>query len=272
MGELGTAAMAVGERDLNAGLEYLKKTASKARVPLISANLRGADGGLAFAPSTVASVGSLRAGLIGVSPTSAGAGRPGIQVAAPVPAAIAAARKLTGKVDIVIALAALPYADALQLAKEAGSAIDLVLQSNESRGPGSAQGSGESFVIPTGERGRQVGRLELDLSGSGPLVDKGQADRDRQAIAFLDRQILAAQKRSETAASPEVKKNLADALRGFEARRQALAQDLASSPRKPGRTLELTYVTLGSEVGEDSRLKAQVEKLEPPGSVREPEH
>jgi len=154
MGELGTAAMAVGERDLNAGLEYLKKTASKARVPLISANLRGADGGLAFAPSTVASVGSLRAGLVGVSPTSAGAGKPGIQVAAPVPAAIAAARKLRGKVDIVIALAALPYADALQLAKEAGSAIDLVLQSNEARGAGSEIGRGACRVSRSGGRGR----------------------------------------------------------------------------------------------------------------------
>lgn len=271
MGELGTAAMAVGERDLNAGLEFLKKTASSARVPLLSANLRGADGKLAFSPATIASIGPVKAGLIGVSPAS-GTGQQGIQAAPPVPAAIRAARKLKGKVDVVIVLAAIPYADALQLAKEAGGAIDLILQSHEARGGGSAQGSGQNFVIPTGERGRQLGRLELDLSGAGPFTDRGQADRDRQAIAFLDRQILVTQKRSETVSNAEVRKSLADALQSFEARRRALTQDLASSARKPGRSLDLTYVTLGSEIREDPRLKAQVEKLEPPGSVVEPTH
>ena len=270
MGELGTAAMAVGERDLNAGLDFLKKTASSARVPLLSANLRGPDGKLAFSPATTASIGSVKVGLIGVSPASAGSGKQGIQAAPPVPAAIGAARKLKGKVDVVIALAAIPYADALQLAKEAGGAIDLILQSHEARGAGSAQGSGQNFVIPTGERGRQIGRLELDVSGTGPFLDRGQADRDRQAIAFLDRQILTTQKRSETVSSAEAKKSLADALQGFEARRRALAKNLESSPRKAGRSLDLTYVTLGGEIGEDPRLKAQVEKLEPPGSVVEP--
>jgi 2',3'-cyclic-nucleotide 2'-phosphodiesterase (5'-nucleotidase family) len=271
MGELGTAAMAVGERDLNAGLEFLKKTAARARVPLLSANLLGTNGKPAFSSIATTSIGSVKVGLIGISPLSAN-GKLGLRAAPPVPSALSAARKLKGKVDVIIALAAIPYADALQLAKEAGSAIDLILQSHEARGTGIAQGNGLNFVIPTGERGRQLGRLELDLSGTGPIVDRGQVDRNRQALVFLDRQILATQQRSEAASSPEMKKSLAEALRGFEARRRTLAQDLTPGEQKPGRSLALTFVTLGAEMSEDPTLKARVEKLEPPGSVPDPAH
>ncbi len=271
MGQLGTAAMAVGERDLNAGLEFLKKTAARARVPLLSANILGTNGKPAFSSTAATSIGSVKVGLIGISPLSVN-GKLGLRAAPPVPSALSAAGKLKGKVDLIIALAAIPYADALQLAKEAGSAIDLILQSHEARGMGIPQGNGFNFVIPTGERGRQLGRLELDLSGTGPIVDRGQVDRNRQALVFLDRQILVTQQRSDAASSPEMRKSLAEALRGFEARRRALAQDLTPGAQKPGRSLSLTFVTLGAEISEDPALKARVEKLEPPGSVSDAAH
>ncbi len=269
MGELGTAAMAVGERDLNGGVEFVKKSAASARLPLLSANLFGSDGKPAFPPTTTLSVGSIKVGLIGVSPIPVAAAKLGIKAAPPVPAARLAARKLQGKVDLIVALAAIPYADALQLAKEARGAIDLILQSHEARGTGIAMGNGQNFLIPTGERGRQLGRLELDLSGTGPLVDRGEAERNQQTLAFLDQQILSTRKRSEAASSPEVKKSLADALRGFEARRQALVKGLASGPPKSARSLALTFVALGSEFADDQRLKARVDRLEPPGSATE---
>jgi len=265
MGELGTSAMAVGSRDLAAGPEFLKKAAARARVQLLSANLADGSGKLLFSASTKLSVGGVRVGLLGISPLQ---DADGIRGRPPVQAALAEARKLRGKVDLVIALAAVPYADALQLSKEAGSAVDFILQSHESRGTGIPQGDGRNFVIPTGERGRQLGRLELDLSGSGRWVDAGQRARNEQLIKVLDAQIAEAHKRFDSG-SPEVKQSLSQTMQSFQARRDSLAKESSSFAKGP-RSLKLDFLTLGSEYPDDPALKAQVAVLEPQPSTSEP--
>ncbi len=259
MGELGTTAMAVGRRDLAVGPEFLKKTAARAKVQLLSANLVDGRGKLLFAAATQLSIAGIRVGLLGLSPLEAGAG---IQSRPPVQAALVEARKLRAKVDLVIALAAVPHADALQLSKEAGDSIDLILQSHDARGAGIPQRSGSSYVIPTGERGRQIGRLELDLSGSGPFVDLGQRERNEQLIKMLDVQIAEARKRLD-GASPDAKNSLSQTMRSFEARREALAQETSSASAKSGRSLKLDFLMLGTEFSDDPALKARVAVLEP---------
>ena len=265
MGELGTSAMAVGSRDLAAGPEFLKKAAARARVQLLSANLADGSGKLLFSASTKLSVGGVRVGLLGISPLQ---DADGIRGRPPVQAALAEARKLRGKVDLLIALAAVPYADALQLSKEAGSAVDFILQSHESRGTGIPQGDGSNYVIPTGERGRQLGRLELDLSGSGRWVDAGQRARNEQLIKVLDAQIAEAHKRFDSG-SPEVKQSLSQTMQSFQARRDSLAKESSSFAKGP-RSLKLDFLTLGSEYPDDPALKAQVAVLEPQPSTSEP--
>jgi 2',3'-cyclic-nucleotide 2'-phosphodiesterase (5'-nucleotidase family) len=265
MGELGTSAMAVGSRDLAAGPEFLKKAAARARVQLLSANLADSNGKLLFTAATKLTVAGVRVGLFGISPVQ---DADGVRGRPPVQAALAEARKLRGKVDLVIALAAVPYADALQLSKEAGSAVDFILQSHESRGTGIPQGDGRNFVIPTGERGRQLGRLELDLSGSGRWVDAGQRARNEQLIKVLDVQIAEARKRFDSG-SPEVKQSLSQTMQSFQARRDSLAKEGASLAKAP-RSLKLDFLTLGSEYPDDQALKAQVAVLEPQPSAGEP--
>jgi 2',3'-cyclic-nucleotide 2'-phosphodiesterase (5'-nucleotidase family) len=257
MGELGTAAMAVGDRDLVAGEAFLKKAAARLGVKLLSANLVDDKGKLIFPATAQLSVGGSRVGLLGISPLRSDA-RP--QSRPPVQAALAEARKLRGKVDLVIALSAIPYADALQLSKEAGPAIDLILQSHELRGPGIAQRNGSSYVIPTGERGRQLGRLALDIGGSGPWVDEGERERNQQLIKMLDSQLADARRRLETS-SPDAQPALAQTIRSFQARREALGAD--SAPAKNARKLKLDFLTLGTEFTDDPALKAQVARLEP---------
>jgi 2',3'-cyclic-nucleotide 2'-phosphodiesterase (5'-nucleotidase family) len=266
MGELGTSAMAVGARDLTAGPEFLKKAAARARVQLLSANLVDGKGKLLFSASAKLSVAGVRVGLFGISPLQ---DADGIRSKPPVQAALAEARRIRGKVDVVIALAAVPYADALQLSKEAGSAIDFILQSHESRGTGIPQGDGSNYVIPTGERGRQLGRLELDLSGSGRWVDAGQRARNEQLISMLDSQIAEVRKRLDSG-NPEVKKSLSQAIQSFQARRDSLAKESLSLAAGARRTLKLEFLTLGSEYRDDPALKAQVAVLEPQPTATEP--
>src|SRR5690242_18228401 len=57
MGQLGTAAMAAGAKDLALGASFLKAAAAKAKVPVLSANLFGPDKKRIFEASTVATVG-----------------------------------------------------------------------------------------------------------------------------------------------------------------------------------------------------------------------
>ncbi len=259
MGQLRTAAMAVGARDLVAGPEFLKKTAAKAKVRLLSANLVDDRGALLFEPSMRTSIAAIRVGVLGISPLQSGAQMRGTP---PVQAALAEARKLKGKVDLIIALAAVPYADALQLSKEAGDTIDLILQSHEGRGVGIPQRNGGAFVIPTGERGRQLGRLQLDLSQPGPWVELGQKERDLQLINVLDTQIAATQRRLE-AAGPGATDSLETTLRGFQNRRETLVKSVAASPESGGRLLRLDFLPLGADYPSDPALKAQITVLEP---------
>jgi 2',3'-cyclic-nucleotide 2'-phosphodiesterase (5'-nucleotidase family) len=261
MGQLRTAAMAVGARDLAAGPEFLKKTAAKAKVRLLSANLVDDRGALLFEPSMRTSIAGIRVGVLGISPLQSGAQMRGTP---PVQAALAEARKLKGKVDLIIALAAVPYADALQLSKEAGDTIDLILQSHEGRGVGIPQRNGGAFVIPTGERGRQLGRLQLDLSQPGPWVELGQKERDLQLINVLDTQIAATQRRLE-AAGPGATNSLETTLRGFQNRRETLVKSVAASPESGGRLLRLDFLPLGADYPSDPALKAQITALEPEG-------
>ncbi len=113
MGELRTAAMAVGLWDLPAGPEFLKKAASKANLKLLSANLT-LKGKRLFEPSTVVTVGGSRIGIVGVGPEIQSPDFPGLLGAPPVPAALAVVKKLRGTVDVVIVLAAIPYEEAVQ--------------------------------------------------------------------------------------------------------------------------------------------------------------
>jgi 2',3'-cyclic-nucleotide 2'-phosphodiesterase (5'-nucleotidase family) len=259
MGEMGTAAMAVGNRDLVAGPEFLKRTAARAKLRLLSANLVDGSGKLLFEPSWQVSIGGARVGVLGISPLQEGSG---IHSRPPVQAALLEARQLKGKVDLVIALAAVPYADALQLSKEAGNTIDLILQSHEGRGAGIAQRNGSAYVVPTGERGRQLGHLELDLSGSGPLFDVGERERDQQLIKILDLQIAEARKRLD-AGGPGAKNSISQTMRSFQARRDALEKESLALSDKSGRAMKLDFVTLGTDFRDDPSLKGRVAVLEP---------
>lgn len=268
MGELGTSAMAVGLWDLAAGPAFLKGAAKKAKVKLLSANLT-LKGKLLFEPSTVLTQGTTRIGVVAVGPDVNNPDFPGLQGLPPVPAAVAEARKLQGKVDVVVVLAAISVDEAALLAREAGDSVDLILQSADMRQPTVPRKEGSAFLISTGRRGQTVARVELDLSGQGPLVDLGQVAREEQSLALLERQSAEARQRQAAAGDAAGRQGLEEALKSFEQRKAQVRASLASLKGHSGRKLSLSSIQLGPDVADDPVLKAKVDVVEPPGSVKE---
>jgi 2',3'-cyclic-nucleotide 2'-phosphodiesterase (5'-nucleotidase family) len=257
-----TDAFAVGARDLNAGVAWLAEQVKAAHVPALSANLELPNGTRPFPGSVVLSAGGKKLGVVGATaPATYGTAtaRPALH---PVRAEVKALR--ARGVDAVVLLAAVAYPDAIALARELGAEVDLVIQAHDGRGAGSAQAVGGTWLLPAGERGRAVGRLELRLDGEGPLRDSGEGMRRQRQLEHLDAQVVEVTRRLVAAKAPDVKASLQQALDGFEKRRAGLKAE--SGKQLAGRSFDLTWVPLGPDVPSDAGLAAEAAKLEiPPG-------
>ncbi|RKH27521.1 5'-nucleotidase [Corallococcus praedator] len=277
MGAQGYTAMAVGQRDLVLGVDFLKKKTKGAKLSLVSANLVDAKGQRLFPASVVTTAGELKVGIIGVSPASpdpkggdsAAFLPPGVQGQPVQPAVAAEVKRLrtTEKVDVVVLLAAVPYAEAVKLAQGA-EGVDFVVQSHDGRGVGMAQRQGVSTLIPPGERGRQVAKLEVSVEGTGPFSDQSEANRALESQRMVEANITRVKERLKTEKDEATRRSLQETLTSFEARRDALGRTAATSaPAKEGRTFLLSYVQLGADVASDKAVQQQVERVEPPGSA-----
>lgn len=258
MGKLGTAAMAVGQRDVNAGVAWLAAEAKRAKVTLLSANLR--EGGKApFPASQLVTVGSSRVALIGVTapgPT----GVKGLEAGPSFGPALAEAKRLRARVDLVVVLAAVPYADALQLAGESKGLVDLVLQSYDGQGPMVAQTMGQGRVVGGGERGRQLGIIDFALGGAGPLTDLGELAREAQLAEHVGRLIEQRRARLATAPDEKSRKEIETSIARLESSQKAHLEAARGGGK---RSLQLRWRVLGADVADDPSIAAQVRKLEP---------
>ncbi len=268
----GTVAMAVGARDLSQGLAYLQKAtrARSKKMKLLSANLVDKAGKAPFAPSLVVEAGGLKVGVVGVSPEGTVGGEPGLTGRPAKEAALAEARKLrqSRKVDVVVVLAAIPYQEAVKLAILAGDAVDFVVQSHEARGIGIGELVGShAAVFPSGELGKQLTRLELNVDGPGPSVDLGSASRARQQLRVVEDNLQKAHERLASTRDEPTRGELTRTIVELEGRLRQLESELEVKAPKGGRAHQLSYVTLGLAVADDPVLKQRVEQLQPSGST-----
>ncbi|RYZ35427.1 MAG: 5'-nucleotidase [Myxococcaceae bacterium] len=265
-------------RAMRSSRDFLKKKTKGAKLALVSANLVDAKGQRLFPASVVTTVGGLKVGIIGASPASLDAKgqpdgsallSPGIQGQPVHPAVAAEVKRLrdTEKVDLVVLLAAVPYAEAVKLAQGA-EGVDFVVQSHDGRGVGMAQRQGVSTLIPPGERGRQVAKLEVSVEGTGPFSDQSEANRALESQRMVETNIARVKERLAAEKDASTRRSLQETLTSFEARRDALGRTAtASAPAKGGRTFLLSYVQLGADVASDKAVQQQVERVEPPGSA-----
>lgn len=258
---LGVKVMGVGARDLNATPAWLQREAAAVGIEPLSVNLVDTGGKPFFKASKVLTEGGLKLGFIGA--TAVGA-HGDFTAKAALPLVKAEALKLRPDVDLVIVLAAVSYTDALQLSNELKESVDLIIQSHENRGSGIAQKGPGNFVLPAGERGRHIARVDLSLGGKGPLQDLGEQERNAQVIKILDNQIQEVRRRKLAAKDAALRAELDKTEIEFQRRKK---QELAAmGGKKSDRTFKLQFVGLGGDVADDPEWKKEIDRLEPPNT------
>ena len=263
MEQLGTKAMAVGQRDLSAGLPFLQGLAKTSKVKLLSANLQR-GGQRVFDAGVVIDAGGVKVGVIGL--TAVGPVVPGSPdvTGAPTLEAARAALKVLGPRDVTLVLAATTYADCMQLSTELKGEVDFVIQSGEFRGTQPAQRMDESsaLLFASAQRGQALAKVQLVLgSAKGPFVDLSVADREQQQVDFLSTQVKTLEERQASAKekSADLQKTLVD----LKKRQKDLQASIGKKAGPTARTVKLDWVMLGQDVPDDPKLKAEVLKIEP---------
>lgn len=181
MGQLRYGAMAVGVRDLDAGLETLKRQARAGKVPLLAANLVDPKGRPVLPPSRVVRVGKVRVGIVGLSSadlTGAQAKallRAHLTATSPEAAAKKAVAAFPKGVGLVVVLGRLTPREGRAVAK-AVPRVHLVLLGGNGRFTPEGEAVGHALMYEGGARGESLLELRVHLERPGTLVDTGSGD------------------------------------------------------------------------------------------------
>lgn len=268
MGKLGTKVMAVGQRDLPAGLGFLQETAKKAGVTLLSANLRLNDKPV-FPGSTVIEVGGVKVGLVGLSMPGPVAGLQGVFVAPTLPAVREELKKLPADVQLKVVLTAAPYGDAMTMAGELKGAVDLILQSGSVH-PAALQPMNKNYLATGGERGKQLVQLVLKVDGAGDFENLDEAGRAQELLARSEANLAQLTARRQAADSEWARSQLDGTIAELTARRDELKKTVSRASGKNARTIRSTVINLDAAVGDDPELLKQVQAIEPQGAKAHP--
>lgn len=263
MGSLGTTLMVAGHRDLSAGAAFLRDEAAKAKVTVLSANLRE-KGAAVFEGSQIVTAGAVKVAFVGV--TAPGAvpafaeliGEPLVDAAKREVAKIAAQKR-----DLTVLLVASSYRDAQALAVELKGQVDLVIVSGEFRGTVATQNFDGTFVLGSGQKGQSIAKVDLVLGGSGPLLDRGEAGRAKEQASFVTNQLTALGQRLKLATDEAAKADLKRMIADMKTRRAGYETIIKAPLAKGARSLENEWVVLNSAVHDDEQLKAKVLSVDP---------
>ncbi|MDP2276329.1 MAG: hypothetical protein Q8N23_23540 [Archangium sp.] len=264
MERLGTRVLAVGQRDLSAGLPFLLELSKTSKVKMLSANLQR-DGKPVFDASVVITAGGVKVGIVGLTAVGPVAPDKNVTSVGTLEAARAALKNL-GPRDVTIVLAATTYADGMQLSTELKNEVDFVIQSGEFRGTQPAQRMDETsaLLFASAQKGQALAKVDLVLgSAKGPFIDLSIADRDQQQLDFLGTQVTTLETRlasvKDKSAMGDLKKTLAD----LKKRQKEVSASIARQVGPNARTVKLEWVLLGQHVADDPSLKAEVLKIDP---------
>lgn len=265
MDELGTRAMAVGQRDLSSGTAFLEQLAKGKKVKLLSANLQR-DGKRIFEPSTIIEVNGVKVALVGLTtPGPVAPNEPKVMAQPTVESAKAAIAAL-GPRDVTVVLAATSYADAMQLSTELGASADFIIQSGEFRGTQPPQRIDEksSVLLASAQKGQALAKLDVTLgSGKGAFVDLSVIDRDRQQGTFVAEQIKTLEDRIKLAKDKAAIAQLKETLAGMKKRKADLDAQVSQKIAPGSKTFGFAWTLLGADVADEPKLKARVLEIDP---------
>lgn len=191
MERMGYAAAAIGEKDLNLGLDRLLTFSGATRVRFLSANLTDDKGKTWFDPYLVARVGGISVGIIGLTGTPSDSRlleqrAPGARIADPLQAARKTVKEIREKCGLVVVLSNIGYSRDLELASSVPG-IDIIVSGGTKRFMRRPLIQGRTLITSGYYEGRAVGRLAVQVDGPG----KGWISKEE--IQFMDKQISEAE-------------------------------------------------------------------------------
>ncbi len=186
---LNYAAVNLADKDLLYGKEFLRNMRDEQRLTLISANVYLNGTTQLFAePYVVKDVAGKKVGIFGVTkpmfPTKMADA--GFEIKDPIEAARRMVQELSGKCDVVIALAHLGLNQAKNLASEVPG-IDVILSGHNRTLSMQPEMVGETAVMQAGAQGKYLGQLDLWVGDGTVEVAQGKCVPLSEKIADDDR-------------------------------------------------------------------------------------
>ncbi|MDF2958738.1 MAG: 5-Nucleotidase domain protein [Paenibacillus sp.] len=172
---VGYDVMTPGNHDFNYGYQRLVELSSMAKFPIVSANVKKADGTRLLKPYVIKEVAGIRIGIFGLTtPETAYKTHPnnvaGITFADPAAEAKAIVGELKGKVDMIIANAHLgidksSIDTSIKVAEQVPD-IDLIIDGHSHSALDNGMMVGKVLIAQTGEYGKNIGKIELNFDGT----------------------------------------------------------------------------------------------------------
>ncbi len=188
----------LGGRDFSAGLDFLFEKANALNTPFICANVQDAQSGSRpFKGHAILDAGGLKVGILGLASQDVAKRLPsdiGIAITDPISAAMEALADLSGKADLVLAVANLTEAETSRLTSEL-KGIDFIINGHWiQRLPNRPEQSNGVPVLHSYTRGKYVGVLNVQMFGDDRrFVDASERAALEKQLENLQRQIDAYQ-------------------------------------------------------------------------------
>ncbi len=192
---MGVDAAVMGNHELDYGQDVFRRLVGFADFPFLTANVQTHPEPLPVRPSVIiAKPGGPRVAVLGLTtPELTTATHPrnvdGVSVEEPIAVARRLIPDLAASADLVVVLSHMGFADDRRLAKEVPQ-IDLIVGGHNHFVFGEPELEGGVPILQAGERGRWLGRLDLDCQG-GRLARRGYRLLSMDAAAPEDPEMVA---------------------------------------------------------------------------------
>ncbi len=175
MRTVGYDVVAIGERELNYGLDFLLEEVKQGKLNVVCANLyKGSDSTLLFKPYLMKEVEGVRIGFLGLldnDPRRVGVFEEleNLYVTNYVEAVRKYLPELQSKADLIIALAHIGLANARELAKQVPE-LDVILVGHGGDRTSMPQKVGETIVMKPGSKSSSIGTMVLALDDHNNII------------------------------------------------------------------------------------------------------
>ena len=266
---MGVDAAAVGDQDLALGVHWLAEEAKKTGYPFLSANLLTSDGKPVFPGHVTKTVCGTKVGIFSVMTPTGLDGKPvlgndpGYRIDDPIETAKKeiAGLQLDGA-QVIVAVTHLGLTEDLQLA-DAAPGIAMIFGGHSESPLAEPQKKGSTWIFQTGQKGKQLGLLTLDLAGPLPqaitsVKDASDASRAQLRIqTYQDR--IAEVKQQLAAATEDDRKQILNDQIAFYQEQIDLESKALPKPGEAGSTLNNELIELNRDVPDEPKVEALVD-------------